>query len=85
MLTMLARERAEVACTEVLSDQEWQTIYIMSKSKAPPHKPPSLKEATRMLASLGGFLGRKGDGEPGTKPSGSATPICSPTSLPSVE
>ena len=28
--------------------------------------PPSL-EAVRMIASLGGFLGRKGDGEPGVK------------------
>ncbi len=26
-----------------------------------------VREATRMLAALGGFLGRKGDGEPGTK------------------
>ncbi|MCX5877985.1 MAG: IS4 family transposase [Deltaproteobacteria bacterium] len=31
-----------------------------------PDTPPTLREATRMLASLGGFLGRKGDGEPGT-------------------
>lgn len=67
MLTMLARERPDIACSEVLSAQEWQTIYIMHKRKPPPKKPPSLREATRMLASLGGFLGRKGDGEPGTK------------------
>ncbi|MCA2598556.1 MAG: hypothetical protein IM520_13495, partial [Microcystis sp. M29BS1] len=25
------------------------------------------REAVRMIASLGGFLGRKGDGEPGVK------------------
>ena len=67
MLTMLAREQPEVACSEVLSAQEWQTIYIMHKRKPPPKTPPTLREATRMLASLGGFLGRKGDGEPGTK------------------
>ena len=30
-------------------------------------KPPTLREATRMVASLGGFLGRKSDGDPGTK------------------
>ena len=29
--------------------------------------PPSLNQAVRMVASLGGFLGRKGDGEPGTQ------------------
>jgi hypothetical protein len=29
--------------------------------------PPTLREAVRMVASLRGFLGRKCDGEPGTK------------------
>jgi hypothetical protein len=67
MLTMLAREQPNVPCDKVLSDQEWQTIYIMHKEKPPPKKPPKLRDITRMLASLGGFLGRKGDGEPGTK------------------
>jgi hypothetical protein len=67
MLTMLAREHPDASCSEVLSAQEWQTIYIMHKRKAPPKTPPTLREMTRMLASLGGFLGRKGDGEPGTK------------------
>ncbi len=67
MLTMLAREQPDVPCDEVLSEQEWQTIYIMHKEKSPPKKPPTLREATHMLAALGGFLGRKGDGEPGTK------------------
>jgi hypothetical protein len=67
MLTMLAREQPNVPCDKVLSDQEWQTIYIMHKEKPPPKKPPKLREITRMLASQGGFLGRKGDGEPGTK------------------
>lgn len=64
---MLAREQPDVPCNEVLSEQEWQTIYIMHKEESPPKKPPTLREITRMLASLGGFLGRKGDGEPGTK------------------
>lgn len=67
MLTMLAREQPQVACSEMFSAQEWQTIYLMHKRKPPPKTPPTLREATRMLASLGGFLGRKGDGEPGTK------------------
>ncbi|HJX17324.1 MAG TPA: IS4 family transposase, partial [Acidiferrobacterales bacterium] len=29
--------------------------------------PPTLREAIRRVASLGGFLGRKSDGEPGTQ------------------
>jgi hypothetical protein len=67
MLTMLAREQPDVPCNQVLSDEEWQTIYIMQKEKPPPKKPPKLRDITRMLAMLGGFLARKGDGEPGTK------------------
>lgn len=67
MLTMLAREEPDVPCDTVLSEQEWQTIYIMQKQRPPPKRPPTLREVTRMLAMLGGFLARKGDGEPGTK------------------
>ena len=33
----------------------------------PPTAPPSVREAVRMIAQLGGFLARKGDGEPGVK------------------
>ena len=34
----------------------------------PPPQPPTLREAVRMVATgLGGFLGRKGDGEPGAQ------------------
>ena len=29
--------------------------------------PPTLRDAVRRIARLGGFLGRKGDGEPGVK------------------
>lgn len=67
MLTMLAREQPNVPCDEVLSKQEWQTLYVMHTEKPPPKKPPTLRAATHMLAQQGGFLARKGDGEPGTK------------------
>ena len=32
-----------------------------------PKEPPALNQVIRLIASLGGFLGRKGDGEPGVK------------------
>ena len=32
-----------------------------------PTEPPTIREATRLIARLGGFLARKGDGEPGLK------------------
>ena len=36
-------------------------------SKPTPPLPPQLNEVVRRIAMLGGFLARKGDGEPGVK------------------
>ncbi|MDX1923975.1 MAG: IS4 family transposase, partial [Rickettsiaceae bacterium] len=33
----------------------------------PPDTPPSISAMNKVVASFGGFLGRKGDGEPGIK------------------
>jgi len=65
-LTKQSRETPDIPCDKHLSEDEWKGLYIYVKNKPPPEKPPSLREAVRMIASLGGFLGRKGDGEPGT-------------------
>jgi len=46
--------------------QEWQAAWIVAR-KRPPDKVPTLRKALHMTAALGGFLGRKGDGEPGVK------------------
>lgn len=35
----------------------------MRKKTAPPKEIPCLRDITRMLGGMGGFLGRKGDGE----------------------
>lgn len=64
-LTRIARSRATVPCTPTFSLAEWQTIYVLQKKHPPPTTPPSLREIVRLLAQLGGFLARKGDGEPG--------------------
>ncbi|HNM41716.1 MAG TPA: IS4 family transposase [Giesbergeria sp.] len=67
-LTYQARKRPEVACTEVFARHEWEALVCTIQGKAePPAEPPSLREAVRMVAQLGGFLGRSGDGEPGVK------------------
>jgi hypothetical protein len=66
-LTMLGREVPNHPCTIFFEGAEWKTLYILAnKTAALPAKEPTLREAVRMLASLGGILGRKGDGEPGT-------------------
>ncbi len=45
---------------------EWQAAYILNRGKV-PKSPPRLNEVVRLVAMLGGFLARKGDGEPGMK------------------
>jgi hypothetical protein len=67
-LTQVARAYPNVPCTAVFERQEWQTIYLLQTHKRPPQKPPPLRTLTRMLAQLGGFLARTGDGEPGVDP-----------------
>lgn len=64
---MQSREWPDIRCDVLFSEKEWQTIYLMSKKTKPPKRPPTLKEISRMLAQLGGFLARKGDGDPGIK------------------
>jgi hypothetical protein len=68
-LTKLGREVPDLPCTVFFEEAEWKALVAYkTKNPIPPMKPPTLREAVRMVASLGGFLGRKCDGEPGPKP-----------------
>lgn len=64
-LTKQSRETPDAGCDMILSKDEWEALYVYVKRNPPPRSPPSLRDAARMVASLGGFLGRKGDGDPG--------------------
>ncbi|WP_445359852.1 IS4 family transposase [Microbulbifer sp. EKSA005] len=66
-ITTHARRVPDAPCTSAYSEKEWRMIWMMRDKTTPPNEPPSMREITRMLAGLGGFLGRKGDGEPGVK------------------
>jgi hypothetical protein len=66
-LTMLGRTCPDIDCNAVFEKNEWQSVYVIVKKKPPPKKPPTLNEIILMIAKLGGFLGRKYDGYPGTK------------------
>lgn len=67
-LTYQARLTPDAPCDVVFERVEWEALCVRSsKSPNAPKKPPSIREAIRMVAQLGGFLGRKGDGEPGVK------------------
>lgn len=66
--TLLARLVPDIACTAVLQDDEWEALYCrIHHAPVPPATPPPLREVVRWIARLGGFLGRTGDGEPGSK------------------
>lgn len=45
---------------------EIRGAYLLAKRK-PPAEPPTVNELVRLIATLGGFLARKGDGEPGVE------------------
>jgi hypothetical protein len=45
---------------------EIRGAHLLAKLKMPA-TPPTLNEMVRLVARIGGFLGRKGDGEPGVK------------------
>lgn len=64
-ITMLGREYPNLDCGCIFDSLEWQTAYIVAKKEKPPSKPPKLNEMIKIIAQLGGFLGRKGDGDPG--------------------
>lgn len=66
-MTYVARLQPDLPCTAVLEDDEWQALFIIGAARALPEKPPSVREVVRMIAKLGGFMGRKGDGEPGVQ------------------
>ena len=67
-LTYQARLNPDIPCDIVLETIEWQSLWAtVNKNPIPPKEPPCLRDAIRMIASLGGFLNRKGDGEPGVK------------------
>ena len=67
-LTYHARENPQLKSDTVLEQHEWQSLYChFHRTSITPAQPPSLKQAMVWIAKLGGFLGRKNDGEPGVK------------------
>lgn len=64
--TLFSREEPDIPATSLLSDDEWKALYCATfRTSQAPENVPTLKEAVLWLAKLGGFLGRKSDGNPG--------------------
>lgn len=67
-LAKLGRGVPDVPCSVFFDEFEWKALCcFVHKTPIPPADPPSMREAVRMVAGLGGFLGRKSDGEPGAQ------------------
>jgi hypothetical protein len=65
-ITLLARTDPQQSCTGIFCNEEWKVLYSkIYRTKTYPSTPPTIKEAVLWVAKLGGFLGRKNDGDPG--------------------
>lgn len=63
----LSRQTPHAPCSVAFEEHEWQALLAFKRpDQALPANPPSLREVTHLTAELGGFLGRKADGEPGS-------------------
>jgi len=66
-LTMLARDLPDMPSTAILEAHEWQALScFIHQSASADVTAPTLRQAMHWIAKLGGFMGRKADGEPGT-------------------
>lgn len=65
-LIRLGRIHPEWSAELFFSKTEWTGAFVLNKKK-PPTKTPMVREVVRLIAQLGGFLARTGDGEPGVK------------------
>jgi hypothetical protein len=63
-----SRVHPEESSESFLQPHEWQLLYAKEhRGKPMPRTPPTVKQAVLWIAKLGGFLARKGDGDPGIK------------------
>jgi hypothetical protein len=65
-LCKAGRETPEGLASDWLSAAEWRALSCyMEERLKPPRRPPTVRQAVHWIAQLGGFLGRRSDGEPG--------------------
>ena len=65
-LLQLGRVQPDLPASTVFDQTEWQAAWLLAE-KTPPKTIPSVRDVIRRIAMPGGFLARKGDGEPGVK------------------
>lgn len=66
-LCKAAREQPDAPVSAWLGQAEWEALWChVHQRTPPPQTPPSVRQTVRWIGQLGGFMARKGDGEPGT-------------------
>ncbi len=64
--TYLARTAPDAPATVILDDEAWRVLLTVHyPHQSLPAQPPTVRQTLRLIAQLGGFLARTGDGEPG--------------------
>lgn len=61
----VSRMHGERSCRQLYTEAEWKSVWQVVKQQAPPKKPPTLLEMTKLMAQLGGYVNRKNAGPPG--------------------
>jgi hypothetical protein len=65
-LCKAARQIPDDPVSHWLPQAQWQALCCYAQQRTtPPKTAPGVRQAVRWLAQMGGFLGRKSDGEPG--------------------
>jgi len=66
-VTWMGRTYPNLSCEVIFTPEEWKSVWSVVRSKPLPRQPPTLQEFTALVASLGGHLGRRHDGDPGSQ------------------
>lgn len=71
-LTRISRTQSDRPCTDFVEDYKWRALYLYLRARGDrtvkiTETVPTIREFTHRVAQLGGFLGRKSDGDPGTQ------------------
>ncbi len=64
-LTMLGREKPDIPCDEILSEDQWRVLSAWATGTM-ADKAPSAQQVTRWIGKLGGWLSRGKHDNPGT-------------------
>ena len=66
-LMRMGRACPDLPAELVFEPDEVRTAYLLQEEELPKDRLPKINEVLRLIAQIGGFLARKGDGEPGVQ------------------